>query len=672
MVTPECPAQTLMIFLQLSSKILRAMKNIVKFSAIAAIAALALVSCSKEIENPEENQSEGIKVTLVSDLATKTYLDGSTPKFKATDAVGVFVGTDTQNHRFDNTKADGAAAEFSGSVSSVGTYYAYYPYSSQGVVVAENGAKVKMPEDQYPTPTSFDGAADLLISESFSVASTNPETINVKFRRLGGFLKFTFTDGTATSKLAGEHATLVSVIVNNVYGDGSKRPCPTLYITPSGIGTIGAGMKTIKAHYDADTYELTASGKSTWLGVVPQTFAAGSTFTLTISTDNYNITRTLTLPGDVTLGAGQILPINVEIKDADVAAKSVQIETVWSRMSDGSTAWNSYFGAAANSDRNIAMDDDYVYVAENKASAALWAISRTNPEDVTAVNVTGVSGGTHALACPRVIKNTNPSVNGGKDVLICSDLTRGGEEPKLYFWLDGIANAPTAVTLVTYATGAWYGDVFTVFGTLQDGVLLFDKIGGDNANGIVTFNLDGTIGSNNYLLKRVKFNDAFGSHGGACAYYPFPGNINAGIYSPGRGVEARGRSAVVTGDFFADGNAAFDVTLTDLDYADGRNGFVLGYNFIEWKGKRYVIYGRQTSSTQGYTYVLEGSTGASWLDIANTASVKFRRDMVRADGCTLTSGNSGMDVTARIIGDDLYIAVQKQNIGCALYRLYYE
>ena len=355
-MTPVCLVQTLMIFLLLSSKNLRAMKNIVKFSAFAAIAAFALVSCSREIEAPvEENTSEGIKVTLVSGPETKTYLDGSTPKFKASDAVGVFTGADTQNHRFDNTKADGAAAEFSGSVTSVGTYYAYYPYSTQGVVVAENGAKVKMPEDQYPTPTSFDGAADLLVSESFDVASTDPETINVKFRRLGGFLKFTFTDGTATSKLAGEHATLVSVIVNNVYGDGSKRPCPTLYITPSGIGTIGAGMKTIKAHYDADAYELTASGKSTWLGVVPQTFAAGSTFTLTISTDNYRITRELTLTSDVTLGAGQILPINVELKDADV---SVQIETVWSKMSDGGTAWNNYFGAAANSDRNIAMDDD--------------------------------------------------------------------------------------------------------------------------------------------------------------------------------------------------------------------------------------------------------------------------------------------------------------------------
>lgn len=35
----------------------------------------------------------------------------------------------------------------------------------------------------------------------------------------------------------------------------------------------------------------------------------------------------------------------------------------------------------------------------------------------------------------------------------------------------------------------------------------------------------------------------------------------------------------------------------------------------------------------------------------------------------LTSGNSGMDVTARVIGDALYIAAQKQNLGCAVYKI---
>ena len=645
------------------------MKKIYSYVMLAAVAAAALVSCAKELDKPEvAPKEEGIKVSLTADAVTKTYLDGASAKFKATDAVGVFTGDDETNAQFTNTQADGAAAVFTGSVPAVGTYYAYYPYSDQGASAA--GALVKIPETQHPTPTSFDGAADLLLSKSFDIASTSPENVSVQFRRLGGFIKFTFIDGTTGSVLAGQHASQVTVVVSNA--DADKRPCPSVRITPTGFGTIGGGMKTIKAVYDAGVYELTADGKATWFGIYPQTFLSGSTFAITISTEDYSISRTITLPSDVALGANEILPINVTLGDTHVAAKSVQISTVWSMMSEGSTAWNAGFGGTAGSDRNIAMDDNYVYVAENAGSAKLWAISISDKSDVKAVNVDGVSGGTHPLSCPRVIPNSDPAINGGKDVLVCSSLTRGGENPVLYFWVNGIDNAPTKMTLTTYATEAWYGDVFTVYGTLQNGVLLFDKIGGENVNGIVTFNLTGVIGASNSLLKRVKFNDAMGSHGGACAYYPFPGDINNGIYSPGRGVEARGKSAVVTGDFFADGNAAFAVTLTNLDYADGRNGFVLGYNYIEWNGKRYVIYGKQPDSTSGYVYILEGASSDPWLTIANTAGVKFRRDIVRADGCSLTSGNSGMDVTARVINGNLYIAAQKQSIGCCLYKLTYE
>ena len=344
----------------------------------------------------------------------------------------------------------------------------------------------------------------------------------------------------------------------------------------------------------------------------------------------------------------------------------VDIKTVWLKTSSGS-AWNTYYGGTAGSDRNIAMDDEYVYIAENTGTAKLWAISISDPTDVKAVNVTGVSGGTHLLACPRVVKNTDSSINGGKDVLICSNLTRGGVTPKLYIWNNGIDSAPRAITLTTWAEGAWYGDVFTVYGTLQNGELLFDKIGGDDANGVVSFILNGLPDSNLNLVSRIKFNDAMGSHNGACAYYPFPGDLNHGIYSPGRGVEARGKSVSFDGNL--NGGGGFDPTLTNLEYADGRNGYVLGFNFIEWHGKRYVIYGKQPDASNGYVYVLEGAANATWLDIANTAGVKFRRDLA-ASG--FTSSNSGMDVTARVINGELYFAAQKQNVACGVYKLVYE
>lgn len=352
--------------------------------------------------------------------------------------------------------------------------------------------------------------------------------------------------------------------------------------------------------------------------------------------------------------------------ETPLRALALAIKTVWLKQSEGSSAWNTYYGGTGGSDRNIAMDDDYVYVAENTGTAKLWAISITNPANVTAVNVQGVTGGTHLLACPRVIKNTDQNVNGGKDVLICSNLTRGGEDPKLYMWINGINNAPKAITLTTYATGAWYGDVFTVYGTLQDGVLFFDKIGGEGANGVVTFLLKGVPGNAMYLQARLMFNDAFGSHTAACAYYPYPDNIQKGVYSPGRGREARGQNVVATEDI--KGTGGINVALTPLDYDEGTNGYVLGYNFIEWKGKRYVIYGNQPNSNEGYIRVREGSMDTDWSVIASTGSRLYRRDLTGS----LSSGNSGMDITARVINGELYFAGQKQNVACGLYKLVYE
>ena len=643
------------------------MKKITSIIMLAAAAAAALVSCAKveELASNEVNdkvEGKGIHITLVGSLAqTKTELgeDGLTPYWSAHDDITVAErNADVLNKLVSDDLASDKSLEasFHGYVDNLGTHFAVF--STNNAFHWEGGDDIILgiPAKQtIPATGTFDPESDILISQQFEVMD-NGDVLSPSFKRITAFIKVT-PRGTLGY-------TIDKVTIS------ASQPL---------AGNLAVGVEDYMVRFDANesnsvevtdgTYTLTTDGsKSTYVGIAPVTLAAGETLSFTIEAQGHIWTATKTLESDLTIDSGHILPINLSLTSENEA--TLKIGYVMSKKSTGSTAWNEYYGGTPGTDRNIAMDDNYVYVAENAGTAKLWAISLADPNSVKAVNVTGVSGGTHPLACPRILKNTNPSINGGEDILICSSLTRGGEDPKLYLWSEGIDNPPAVMNLTTWATGAWYGDVFTIWGSLQDGVLLFDKIGGD-ANGVVTFNLSGNIGSAAYLRSRIKFNDAIGSHSGACAFYPFPEDLTRGIYSPGRGVETRGRSAVVSGDYKT-GEGGFDVTLTNLDYADGRNGFVLGYNYVEWKGKRYVIYGKQESSVAGHTYILEGSSSTDWLTIANTAGVKFRRDMTREDGCTLSSGNSGMDITARVINGDLYIAVQKQNIGCEVYRLYYE
>lgn len=653
------------------------MKQITKLMFVAAAMA-ALVSCAKEKEL-EPTVQEGIKVTIVASKpdVTKTVIsaDGKSVDWKAGDAVGFFkAGASSQIKSDDNgavLDAEGRAA-FTATIpaSEEGEYYVYYPYSDKYQGHGSGVSETKIAEEQRPTLNSFDPMADILVSEPFTISATGDYTTDpaqLRFRRLSAFLKIHFADLTTGSILSGQFTEAISIL-DETQGDDTKRFAGRIGLVGEYAYTSGTWTTTVK--YDPDTFEIPTC--NAYVAIRPNNYG-GRTYLLTAETKGYTISKEFTLPADFTLAAGQMQSIKIKLTDDNVKAKPKELKRqwVWQFQSAGSSAWNTVFGGTAGSDRNIAMDDKYVYVAENTGTAKMWAISISDKNNVTPVTVTGVTGGTHSLACPRVIKN-----EVGDDILVASNLTRGGEEPKLYMWLNGINDAPKAITLVTSATGAWYGDVFTVYGTMQNGILLFDKIGGENVNGVVTFDLNGIPSASTeklWLHKRIGFN----VHLGACAYYPFPNDIHRGIYSPGRGCPeegARGRSVVIDSsfDFLSDGNGATTPTLTELAYADGRNGFVLGYNFIEWQGKRYVIYGRQPNSTQGYVYVLEGSATDDWLDIANNASVKFRFDVNALAGCSLSSGNSGMDITARVIGDDLYIAVQKQNIACELYRLYYE
>lgn len=652
------------------------MKKIYNVMMLAAVAVAALVSCAKEINKPElAPQSEGIKVTLSTGAITKTYIEGTTPKWKATDAVGVFTGTNEVNAQFLNTEADGEAAVFNGSVPEVGTYYAYYPYSTSGA--SDAGALVKIPETQYPTPTSFDGAADLLLSESFEIASTSSEDISVKFRRLGGFLKFSFIDGTTGARLTGEHATEVRVIVSNA--DDTKRPCPSVRITPTGFGTIGGGMKTIVASYAADAYELTASGNATWFGVYPQTFLSGSTFAITITTDSYTISKTLTLSSDVELGAGDILPINVSLTDVEVPLKQTKIVKLWEKLSTSETNWFAAIGGTAGSDFNIAIDNQNVYIPSFGGSKKLLAVDIATGNTVTEVNTSTVESvgydGSIFLSCARVVKK-----NDGSPVLLATNLFQDGETAtgRLYIWDNGINNAPAVKTLQQWNAGRRLGDTWTTYGNYEDCWLIMSTHAG-NTDGFVTFKVP--TGSTSYLTSRLAI-----STGDFCSYYPFPGDLTHGMFTWRGGVHDDGlayRNRLMTVNsteaaIKTEGAHTSELSKLSTWMANYENNNGSGFNFIEFNGKRYAIWVINMADSKTFDIVVkEGSTSTPWNTIIDTSAsaitsaggFAFRESLVGGQAVTWKQGT---DCAVWNNGDEVYIAVNKVNVGLAVYKMYAE
>lgn len=343
----------------------------------------------------------------------------------------------------------------------------------------------------------------------------------------------------------------------------------------------------------------------------------------------------------------------------------LSVSREWGKYS-GTASWSAYIdGFTAGADRNVAIDDNYIYVAETNKTKNIWAISRTDPGNYKKLPVgTVADDGIFYVSCPRIIRNTDPEINGGKDVLAVSSMAEG--DPKLYVYSNGIDSDPVAINLTTWASRR-LGDTFTYWGSLQEGILFFKDF--NSAQGTVTFKLAGLPKNNTlYLVGRIVAPPATG----AGAYFPFPDNVNSGVSSLRGGETAWLTTA--SKDLMKLEGADNSPTLTELSgyYAD------TAFRFFELGGKRYVAYTRQVSSSDGRLFILEGTPDKSWNDIilernvVYHAAIQEEAENLEEYGVSpMSSGNSGMDLDARVIGSDVYIAVIKQNVGLSLFRLCY-
>lgn len=119
------------------------MRKISAYFGVIAAAALTLVSCAKEANDPnykEEIIKEGIPFEIVANPQTKTTIDGLQTKWAADDGINLFhavAGSTTyvDNGEFTIASEDLASGTFKGTLDEApasGTYdwYAVYPYTS--------------------------------------------------------------------------------------------------------------------------------------------------------------------------------------------------------------------------------------------------------------------------------------------------------------------------------------------------------------------------------------------------------------------------------------------------------------------------------------------------------------------------------------------------------------
>ena len=331
--------------------------------------------------------------------------------------------------------------------------------------------------------------------------------------------------------------------------------------------------------------------------------------------------------------------------------------------------WNisAVFGGGA--DRNMTMDSEYVYVAQAAGgNGAIKAISIADPtirKDVKVQTYTpaGLTNGTHAISCVRVFPNNDPAVNGGKDVLVASNLTTGDGTQKLivYVWSNGIDADPNYFVIDSGARRL--GDKFTVRGTYQSGEFYFFDY--NDGNAIIRVSMkDGVAGlwgtpELAYATGRYTMPIAAANNIGECTIHPdtaFDGDGNPA---------AALVTTNTTAGFFAQGTGGSytaDAWGADPDLAQ-----TFGYRFFEHNGKDYVAYVKVAADRNSATLnVIEDVNGAA--DFKGTLEAKTGLVTLPVEGSG-TAGHGVADCATAVVDGVRYIAVQGQNMGVTLYRL---
>ena len=336
------------------------------------------------------------------------------------------------------------------------------------------------------------------------------------------------------------------------------------------------------------------------------------------------------------------------------------------------TPWQSTFGISDS--RNITMDDEYIYIPQNSADAAvLKAVSITDPTVVKNVNVDGIAGGTHVLSCVRMVPNTDPAINGGKDILLATNLTLGdGSHLHYYAWLNGIDNAPTKYMVDD--SGRRMGDKFIVLGSWKNGEIYAKDYNTGNIvrNAMVDTGVGEWPGADGLAYARGRYDysasvlDAAGCIGSA---YVYPGTPKAGSdIVPGFLV-----TSTSSGHWVANTSGNVFASTADLGL-----GMTHGYNFFSdaKTGAKYVAYvALEAAQDKGTVKVISDFSGTydGLAGVLSTNKVVFEAPIQDGMDATVISPcpatHSTGDCVVREVDGTTYMAVMIQNVGISVFKL---
>ena len=275
-----------------------------------------LAGCAQEVDYTPAEETVTLQVE-VSQPVTKTYTEGDKIYWNETgEQINIIYFADESTSRrqsashADYTVVDNRinfTADFNKTEGALKyTFGAFYPYAYKSTT---SSVSLTVPQAQTPTATSYDPAADILVSAQPVVTEGLPNKISFQFSRMVALVNMTVTGITPGEKI--EKITVIS----------SAKPAGTVTFKVHEANTVENAVWY--NNYEDITLNMggrVATGNDdVWFVTVP-TDLSGTDLTVKVSTDKNDYIKTIDLTGK-TLNFERANIARFTVKDLAVAEK---------------------------------------------------------------------------------------------------------------------------------------------------------------------------------------------------------------------------------------------------------------------------------------------------------------------------------------------------------------
>lgn len=311
------------------------MKRIIKSLAIAAVSALAFISCSRE-QNPI-SKDNGINFTIRTseNPQVKSFIDNNlngtyTPKWSKGDELAMFVGGITDKTEptatLKNINEKGETAYFEGTVTGIetaGTFKSFTPAAAFAKGYDTGNVGITLAAVQKPSSLTIDEACDILVAKesNYEVIDGTAAIDDLFFKRMFSVVKVALK---GPASLNGEKVSKFSLTAPEGTVLTGRA---AIDLTTATIDTWTIPNNSVTATYSEDAPIFGGAANlenEVWLVVNPGTIESGAKVVFAGETAKYTFSKEVTLSKALTFPESQLAVINLTLAEENCTAKQAE------------------------------------------------------------------------------------------------------------------------------------------------------------------------------------------------------------------------------------------------------------------------------------------------------------------------------------------------------------